>query len=185
LRIGSGKVWSRRIHLRIDQPGYLEHVLPHELTHVVLADRFSTQQIPRWADEGIAMLIEPPQRREELEQVLAKARRTGSALPLRELLTAKDYPPDQARATIFFAQSVAFVDYLTSQHSAAEVIRLIETAQHAGYDQAIRDTLSIDGIAALESQWTTWLASAQPKRMREGTGTALSRASSETRRPGG
>src|SRR3990172_6980668 len=98
LEIGFGKVWNRRIHLRIDQPGYIEHVLPHELTHVVLADPFSSQQIPRWADEGIAMLNEPPQRRKELEQVLAKARRTGSTLPLRQLLTAQNHPPDQRPA---------------------------------------------------------------------------------------
>ncbi len=34
-------------------------ILPHEVTHVVLADLFTTQQIPRWADEGIAVLAEP------------------------------------------------------------------------------------------------------------------------------
>jgi len=96
--------------------------------------------------------------------------------------------PRRPSATIFFAQSVALVDYLTSQHSAVEVIRLIETAQRAGYDDAIRETLSIDGIAALESQWNTWLASTKPAKPREDAGTAttaLSRTSKETRRPGG
>jgi hypothetical protein len=158
LQIGQGKVWTRRIHMRIDQAGYLEDVLPHELTHVVLADRFNTRVIPRWADEGIAMLTEPPQRREEWLQTIAKARQNGSLFSLRELLTAKKYPTNQARATLFFAQSVAFVDYIVSERSESELIRLIETGETSSYDRAVRELFSVHGLAALEPHWTAWLA---------------------------
>ena len=48
-----------RTNLRADHPQVLTAILPHEVTHVVLADLFTTQQIPRWADEGMAVLAEP------------------------------------------------------------------------------------------------------------------------------
>jgi hypothetical protein len=189
LQIGHGRVWTRRIHMRIDQPGYLEHVLPHELTHVVLADRFNTRPIPRWADEGIAMLTEPPQRRDELLRTIVKARQNGSMFSLRELLTAKNYPTDQARATLFFAQSVAFVEYIVSVRSEPDLIRMIETAEGSGYDQASRELFSADGVAALESRWTMWLADRTRSRgtiASESTAVpSLTRASKGEQRPGG
>ena len=58
------RVVARRMNLRADHPLLVTAILPHEVTHVVLADLFTTQQIPRWADEGLAVLAEPiPSRR--------------------------------------------------------------------------------------------------------------------------
>jgi hypothetical protein len=159
MEVGLGKVWNRRIHLRVDQPGYVESVLPHELTHVVLADRFCNCQIPRWADEGIAMLSEPPARRQALDQLLRQTEASGATIPLRELLTAMRYPTDPGRAQLFFAQSVSFADYVVRQSSGTHLVRMIEAAQRGGYDFAVRNVFGIDGVNAMESNWRAWLAS--------------------------
>ena len=66
------RITSRRTSLRADHPQLLTAILPHEVTHVVLADLFTIQQIPRWADEGMAVLAEP-----NAEQRLAR-RNCGS-----------------------------------------------------------------------------------------------------------
>ncbi len=58
IRLEEGRVVVRRIDLRADGLDWKSETLPHELTHVVLADRFCRAQIPPWADEGIAMLAE-------------------------------------------------------------------------------------------------------------------------------
>jgi hypothetical protein len=52
ISMNSGRVIARRVNLRADHPQLLSAILPHEVTHVVLADLFTRQQIPRWADEG-------------------------------------------------------------------------------------------------------------------------------------
>src|SRR5262249_34509429 len=57
--MNSGKVVARRLNLRADHPDLLRAVLPHEVTHAVVADLFPVQQVPKWADEGIAVLTEP------------------------------------------------------------------------------------------------------------------------------
>ena len=57
--MNGGRIIARRVNLRADHPTLLPAVLPHEITHVILADLFPTQQIPRWADEGMAVLSEP------------------------------------------------------------------------------------------------------------------------------
>jgi hypothetical protein len=58
------KVALRRVDLRADQTSFLTNALPHELTHVVLADRFAACPIPHWADEGMAILAESDLQRE-------------------------------------------------------------------------------------------------------------------------
>ena len=55
----AGRVAGRRMDMRCDNPNMLDAVLPHETTHVVLAGMFGSFFVPRWADEGIAVLTEP------------------------------------------------------------------------------------------------------------------------------
>ena len=57
--INGNRIIARRVNLRADHPQLLTAILPHEVTHVVLADLFTEKQIPRWADEGMAVLAEP------------------------------------------------------------------------------------------------------------------------------
>ena len=54
----TGAVKNRRIDLRIDVPDYLVEVLPHELTHVLIADHFRDGPPPLWYDEGLALLAD-------------------------------------------------------------------------------------------------------------------------------
>src|SRR5204863_3822904 len=54
----AGRVVSRRIDLRLDEPTLTDAVLPSEVTQVVLADLFADQPLPRWALVGMAALSE-------------------------------------------------------------------------------------------------------------------------------
>lgn len=51
IRFTQDRVAVRRIDVLPNAEGQLA-ALPHELVHVVLADRFSGRQPPRWVDEG-------------------------------------------------------------------------------------------------------------------------------------
>ncbi|HEX4147737.1 MAG TPA: hypothetical protein VHY20_02065, partial [Pirellulales bacterium] len=54
----ASRLVTRRIDLRADHPQGYADALAHELTHVVVAERFIERQIPRWADEGMAVLAD-------------------------------------------------------------------------------------------------------------------------------
>ena len=57
IRSHRGNITLRRVDLLASDAGVGEpSAFAHELTHVVLADRFHGDQPPRWMDEGIAML---------------------------------------------------------------------------------------------------------------------------------
>ena len=72
----------------------LASVLPHEVTHTVFAYYFR-QPVPRWADEGGAVLSEDDIERNRHDQLVRQILNTpGRAIPLRRLFAMTKYPPD-------------------------------------------------------------------------------------------
>lgn len=154
LEIGEGKVWMRRLDLRSDNEARVFNVAVHELTHVILADRFAHKQIPRWADEGIALNSEPATRQRDMRGWLAGEIKQGRGFTLQQLLSMQQYPQNKHLGDLFYAQSGSLVEFLLVQNSDSEegVIRFVENAQR-GLDKP----LSGVSLAKLESEWKAWL----------------------------
>ena len=85
MAVNGNRIVARRVNLRADHPQLLAAILPHEVTHVVLADLFTQQQIPRWADEGMAVLAEPPAEQASRASELTEPLREGRVFKLSEL----------------------------------------------------------------------------------------------------
>jgi len=133
----SFRVISRRMDLRCDNPGMLEAVLPHETTHVVLAGQFGAFVVPRWADEGMAVLSEPSDKIEMHRRNLLKSVREQQAFPLKDLMQLQDYPA-AGRIQGFYAQSVILVDFLVQQRGPTTCVEFIRDGLRGGYETALR-----------------------------------------------
>jgi hypothetical protein len=152
--IGSegGRVVWRKIHLSGDEKGMLTQVLPHEVAHAVLAGRFDGRPVPRWADEGMAVLCEPRERVERHLTSLPNFRRDGQLFSVRELLTL-DHWPQPNRIGAFYAQSVSLVDYLSRLKSPDVVTRFMRDAMKSGYEPALERHYGIRDLRELEQNW--------------------------------
>src|SRR5262249_53541989 len=93
------------------QQQVLENLLPHEITHTILADHFR-QPIPRWADEGAAMLAELESEHQKHDAVIRKALQEGKAMRLPHLFQMKEYPQNLA---VFYAQSSSITRFLVDR----------------------------------------------------------------------
>ncbi|MBX9680070.1 MAG: hypothetical protein K2X38_15010 [Gemmataceae bacterium] len=133
----SFRVISRRMDLRCDNPGMLEAVLPHETTHVVLAGQFGAFVVPRWADEGMAVLSEPADKIEMHRRNLMKSVREQQAFPLKDLMQLQDYPA-AGRIQGFYAQSVILVDFLVQQRGPVVCVEFIRDGLRGGYEPSLR-----------------------------------------------
>jgi hypothetical protein len=131
------QVTGRRIDLHLDTMGMLEAILPHEATHVVLAGNFGAHQVPRWADEGMAVLTEPLEKIEQHRRNLAKAQHEGLLFGVRELMDLQNYP-DGSRIAAFYAQSVMLCDFLTSQKGPETMTAFLRDGLEQGYEPALR-----------------------------------------------
>ncbi len=123
IRLDQGRVVLRRIDLCADALDWKTDSLPHELTHVVLADRFSTRRISPWADEGIAMLAETAAKRNRrlaaLREVVGSGARPSTVRALMDVTAF----PEPALRTAFYGQSVALVSLLLEWGTPAAASR--------------------------------------------------------------
>lgn len=147
------RVVGRKVSLRADHPQLLTAVLPHEVTHVVLADLFTTSQIPRWADEGIAVLAEPAAERDLRAAELEKPLQSGRVFNLAKLMMM-DYPAPQDW-NVYYAQSVSLTRFLVEEGAPGQFIEFVKRAHDDGIEPALREIYQIDGLAALEDRWLT------------------------------
>ena len=147
----SGRVVARRMDMRLDAAGMMEAVLPHETTHVVLAGMFGGAPVPRWCDEGIAVLSEPNEKIEQHRRNLHKYSKEGQLFGLKELMELKDYPQSR-RVGAFYAQSVCLTEFLTQQKHPRALTEFIKDAVRYGYETALQRHYNLT-FAQLEQLW--------------------------------
>jgi hypothetical protein len=147
------RVISRRIDLRCDNPAMLTSVLPHETTHVVLAGRFGKHVVPRWADEGMAVLTEPRAKVELHRKNLARCREDGLLFTVRDLMSLEDYPQPR-RVAAFYAQSVSLVEFLARERGAVAFSQFLREALQDGYEPALRKHYSFRSFDDLQESWS-------------------------------
>ena len=175
----NGKVVARRINLRSDHPNLVKAILPHEITHVVLADLFPDKQIPRWADEGIAVLAEPASeqslRAADLDQPLA----SNKLFALNELFTM-DYPKSDAWS-VYYAQSVSMTRFLVDAGTPGKFLEFLRESQRVGPEAALRTSYGISGYDDLQKRWLAYARSQAAGTLTASSDTAEKDATRSTR----
>jgi hypothetical protein len=151
-RVESGRVVSRRIDLHCDDPNLLTAVLPHETTHAVLAGNFGDQPVPRWADEGMAVLTEPKDKIDRHLRQLPQFRRDSHLFRLRQLLSMADYP-DRRYVASFYAQSVSVVEFLSGLKGPRVFTEFLRDGVRGQWEAALQRHYGIHDFAQLESAW--------------------------------
>jgi hypothetical protein len=160
IEIDGKALLTRRIDLRADHPLGYHDALAHEMTHVVVAERFVQRQIPRWADEGMATLADSVSKQSAHLTDFQHAHRRGHAFRLANLFAFENYPRPEQQAT-FYGQSVSLAKFLVERGSTEQLMRFVEMSQHRGYDAAAREIYNFDGVTAMERAWMSQLSTPQ------------------------
>jgi hypothetical protein len=148
------RVVKRQIDLHCDVADMLTHVLPHETTHVVLAGRFGRYDLPRWADEGMAILSEPREKVERYLKLLPSLRSRQELFTASELMAFHDNYPEARRITPFYVQSVSLVDFLCSQKGGPQQFtRFVREGLESGFDKALQHSYGFHDFKDLERHW--------------------------------
>lgn len=146
------RVLSRRIDLHTDETNMMTGVLPHETTHVVLAGRLGDQPVPRWADEGMAVLAEPKNRIQKHLDNLPKHARENTLFHVSRLMQMADYPEPKLVGP-FYAQSVSLVDYLTRLKGPQAFSEFMKDGLKNGYESALSRHYAIQSYNELNQSW--------------------------------
>ena len=143
----------RSIHLPCKEPSQVIDVLPHEVSHSVMAVRFQGRT-PRWADEGMAMLAETPSSYKDYLNRLPKYRKTDSLFALEVLLQTNE--ADHYNTLEYYAQSTSLVKYLTELKGPQAFTGFLKTFIAKGAEKALKQHYEIADYAALEKRWQAY-----------------------------
>jgi hypothetical protein len=153
--LSAGRVVARRINARADAANLLTAVLPHEVTHIVLADVFPDYPIPRWADEGIAALSEPDSEQVRRDADLVEPMQSNKLFGIDQLLVI-DYPESE-HWPLYYAQSIALVRFLVERSGPATFIEYLQRTRDLGADKALERCYAIRDRAELQRLWLAHL----------------------------
>jgi hypothetical protein len=131
----------------------LNSVLPHEITHTVFAAKFG-RPLPRWADEGGAVLSEDYQELARHDLLVRELINQGRMIPLRRLLVLTEYPDD---VMALYAQGFSVANYLVSLADKPRFLDFVWDGQAAGWDRALAAYYGIRSADELEERWIQWL----------------------------
>jgi hypothetical protein len=154
IEIEPGRVAKRRIDLRGDASDCFDCALPHELTHVIVAERFTRTRIPRWADEGMAILAETRQKQERRRVAFQRSLASARPYSMTELTTLAEYPAS-GRLEIFYGQSASLVAYLIERESPAKFLEFLELSTTLPAGQALARVYGVPDWRELELVWRT------------------------------
>lgn len=117
--------------------------LPHEMTHVLLADRYAGSQPPPWLDEGIATLADSPvKQKRHLLDLHAATSRSGHR-SVAEMLE-HDGPIASRDRARFYGQSVALATILTRLDNPARIFEFAHEAERTSPADALRRVYKIE-----------------------------------------
>jgi hypothetical protein len=144
-----GNVTGR--HVTLDGPlDYLVKVdLPHEIAHVILAHHFSCP-VPRWADEGVAILSAEGEFEIYEKAQLEVLSKPGRFIPLCRLFGLHDFPAD---VTALRAEGYSLTRFLLQQKSPHAFLEFVSQGMRDGWNKASKDQYGYLDIAHMESAW--------------------------------
>lgn len=136
----------------------IDSVLPHEITHTVMASYFAVlgKPVPRWADEGACTTVEHQAERSKHDVMLVRYLSEGRGIPFSVLFTLKDYPKDMMP---LYAQGYSLSCFLISQGGPRRFIQFLERGMESNnWDSATDEFYSYPKLGKLQTAWIRWVS---------------------------
>jgi RNA polymerase sigma factor (sigma-70 family) len=145
-----GRVLSRNMHVEGSLDRLLASVIPHEVTHTILADHFGNP-VPRWADEGASVLGEDDEERTRHDNLAKRLLdKPTRSLPLGRLFKLTEYPDD---VMVVFAQGYSVTRFLVERKDHKTYLAFVRQGMRDGWDAAAKKCYGFEDVAEMEKAW--------------------------------
>jgi hypothetical protein len=152
-----GRVRQIQMVLSGTRERILDSVLPHEMTHTVLATHFAElgKPVPRWADEGACTTVEHASERSKHDTMLVRYLSEGRGIAFKGLFVMRDYPEDMMP---LYAQGYSLCSFLIAQGGPRQFVRFLERGmQDEDWRAAIEQHYGYPLLGKLQSAWNDWV----------------------------
>ena len=134
----------------------LDSVLPHEITHTVLATYFR-RPLPRWADEGICTTMEHHSERAKHDKKLIQFLKSHRGIAMNQLFLMKEYPSD---VLPMYAQGYSVCQFLIDQKGPRAFIAFLgDYLKQPSWTANINKHYGYESLQQFQDYWIAWVAS--------------------------
>ncbi len=154
-----GRILSQEMQIEGTVDRLVASVLPHEVTHTVLA-HYYRQPVPRWADEGGSVLSEDDIERGRHDRLVREILNTpGRAIPLRRLFAMTQYPRD---VMVLYAEGYSVTSFLVGKSNRSHFMAFVARGMQGDWDGAVRQFYGYQSVEGLEQDWLNHLRNTRP-----------------------
>ncbi len=140
--------------------GFLDAVLPHEITHLIFRDYVGQENIPIWIDEGVAQW-EERKKRSVVKRKMKELLEAHEPIDIERMTTLKiGIIENEVIVELYYVQAVSLVDFLITEYNAKNFIFFCRQLRDGkDINEALRFTYptSIRNVDALEAKWLKYL----------------------------
>src|SRR5207248_5612163 len=110
--------------------------------------------IPRWADEGAAILSEDEEEQQRHVEFLEQLQKAGRLYPLNRLLSFKDYPDN---VLALHAQGYSVTRFLVERKDRQTFLTFVKQGMDQDWDTALERHYGLRNVQDLEKAWLAHL----------------------------
>lgn len=129
----------------------LRSTVRHEVMHTVLADHFRFP-IPRWADEGVALLAEDEVEQRRFDVDVRGILSSRPRIPVRRLFETKDFP-DSDTLIVLYAEGRSVTRFLIGQKDRPTFLKFVQIGVVRDWDTAAKECYGYTSVESLEKAW--------------------------------
>ncbi|MFN7732346.1 MAG: hypothetical protein ACK5OB_10610 [Pirellula sp.] len=155
--LAGGQVRQIQMVLSGTRERILDSVLPHEMTHCVLATHFAVlgKPLPRWADEGACTTVEHNSERTKHDKALIQFMVEGRCFPFNALFAMREYPKDMMP---LYAQGYSLCAFLIAQGGPKQFVQFLQRGmQDEDWAAAVAEYYGYPKLGKLQSAWQSWV----------------------------
>ena len=137
----------------------LDSVLPHEVTHTILATHFG-RPLPRWADEGASTTVEHDSERAKQHQMLIQFLTTGRGIAFNRMFAMTEYPKD---IMPLYAQGYSLSRFLIEQGGRQRFVEYLGDGMSGNnWTAATSKHYGFGSLSELQVTWLEWVRQGSP-----------------------
>lgn len=149
---GGSRVQSQSIRVEGRLDRILASALPHEVTHTIFAAYFGGP-MPRWADEGAALLSEDLRETTRHDQIVFDLLARRGEFPLGKLFGFEEYPNDLMG---FYGQGYSVSRFLVETGGRPRFLKFVKDGTKSGWDAAAKSHYGLADCRELDRAWRSW-----------------------------
>lgn len=154
-----GEVFGWRMSIQGSHERILDSVLPHEITHMILASYFR-EPLPRWADEGAATSVEHHSERTRHRKMLLEFLHTQRGIPFNAMFAMREYPDD---IMPLYAQGFSLSEYLIQQGGKQKFLAFLKDGlEGERWADAVSHHYNHTNLGSLQNAWLAWVGQGFP-----------------------